>query len=259
MTTSLYVPDNNNLLLDSREVASMTNIRHDNLLAKIDGYVSVLNADLNFKVSDFFIEGDYIDSTGRSLKKYDCTKKGCSMIANKMTGTKGILFTAAYVTKFELMENELSMGNKPVPSYMIDDPIRRAEKWIIEEKEKLALEGKVKELEHKSKYVDTILQSKGTVTTSQIAKDYGLTANELNTILKDEKIQYKQNKQWLLYKEYATKGYTQSYSFDFRHTDGTPDVKMNTRWTQRGRLFIHDVLTKRGVKPNIEKEFNDAR
>lgn len=94
---------NGNFVADSREVAEMVGVRHSDLLEKIDGYVSYL---LNgkFRSVDFFIEGTYQDSTGRTLRKFDLTRKGCDMVANKMTGEKGVLFTAAYVTKFEEME-----------------------------------------------------------------------------------------------------------------------------------------------------------
>jgi Rha family phage regulatory protein len=97
------------LLVDSREVAEMTGKRHDHLLRDIDNYVKVLSESTapNFGVSDFFIESSYQDSTGRTLKRYLLTRKGCEMVANKLTGKKGVLFTAAYVTKFEEMEQAI--------------------------------------------------------------------------------------------------------------------------------------------------------
>ncbi|QQE81543.1 Rha family transcriptional regulator [Alicyclobacillus sp. SO9] len=73
---------------DSREVARVTETRHHNLIAKIDGFVKVLVTDLNFKVSDFFLETSYQDTTGRTLKRYDITRKGCDMVANKTTRGK---------------------------------------------------------------------------------------------------------------------------------------------------------------------------
>lgn len=91
--------------LDSREVAEMVNIRHADLLEKIDGYmVHLLNG--NFRSVDFFIKDEYQDSTGRTLPCYKITKQGCEMIANKLTGKKGVLFTAAYVTRFNEMEQQ---------------------------------------------------------------------------------------------------------------------------------------------------------
>jgi len=89
--------------IDSRDVAEMTNVRHSDLLEKIDTFVQYLT---NGKVRslDFFIPGEYTDGKGEVRRKYDCTRKGCDMVANKMTGEKGVLFTATYVTKFEEME-----------------------------------------------------------------------------------------------------------------------------------------------------------
>lgn len=94
------------LLVDSREVAEMVGKRHTELLRSIGGYIDIL---LNAKMRsvDFFIENSYQDSTGRNLPCYLLTRKGCDMVANKMTGEKGVLFTAHYVTKFEKMEREL--------------------------------------------------------------------------------------------------------------------------------------------------------
>lgn len=144
----------------------------------------------------------------------------------------------------------------------LSDPdfiIKLATEIKSEREKRLLAERQVESLKPKIAYLDTILQSKGLVTTTQVAKDYGLTAPELNKILHDLGIQYLINKQWVLYRKHADKGYTQSYSFDFKHKDGTPDVKMNTRWTQNGRKFIHEELTKLGIKANIEKEFKKVK
>ena len=81
--------------------------RHTDLLRSIDSYNTILlNAEL--RSVDFFIESTYKDPSGKENKSYLLTRKGCDMVANKMTGEKGILFTAAYVTQFEAMQEELS-------------------------------------------------------------------------------------------------------------------------------------------------------
>ncbi|MGR5966925.1 phage antirepressor KilAC domain-containing protein [Bacillus cereus] len=122
------------------------------------------------------------------------------------------------------------------------------------EQKNLMLTQQVAENASKITYLDQILQSKDTVTVSQIAADYGLSAVRLNKILKDEKVQYKVNNQWLLYAKHQNKGYTKSQTIDVTHSDGSKSVKMNTRWTQKGRLFIHDMLTKRGIIPEMDRE-----
>jgi len=92
-------------VVDSREVAAMTGKRHSDLLESINGYIQHL-ANGNFRSHDFFIESSYIDVQGKERPCFLLTRKGCDMVANKMTGEKGVLFTAAYVTKFEEMEKQ---------------------------------------------------------------------------------------------------------------------------------------------------------
>lgn len=103
-------------------------------------------------------------------------------------------------------------------------------------------------------YVDLILQSDGTVTTTQIAADYGLSAKKLNKILNEEKIQHKVNDQWILYSNMMNKGYTKSETIDIERSDGRIETKMYTRWTQKGRLKIHEILTGLGFIANYDRE-----
>ncbi|OOR56040.1 Rha family transcriptional regulator [Bacillus mycoides] len=95
------------LLVESREVAEMVGKRHSDLLRSIENYIHVLeNAKL--RSQDFFIETNYTaEGNNKTYKNYLLTRKGCDMVANKLTGEKGVLFTAAYVTRFEEMENSL--------------------------------------------------------------------------------------------------------------------------------------------------------
>jgi phage regulator Rha-like protein len=93
--------------INSREVAIMTDVRHSDLLRSISGYIQVLeNAEL--RSQDFFIPSIYkVEGNNKNYDCFELTRKGCDMVANKMTGEKGILFTAAYVTKFEAMEEKI--------------------------------------------------------------------------------------------------------------------------------------------------------
>lgn len=112
----------------------------------------------------------------------------------------------------------------------------------------------IAEFKPKVEYVDIILRSTDTVTTTQIAADYGLSAKKLNKILHDEKIQYKVNDQWILYKKQMNKGYTKSETIDITRSDGRVEAKMYTKWTQKGRLKIHEILTQLGFIANFDKE-----
>ena len=102
-------------------------------------------------------------------------------------------------------------------------------------------------------YVDTILESKGAMATSQIAADYGLTAQKLNKILHEGGVQRNVNGQWLLYAKYMGKGYTKSKTIQIMRSDGRPDSIMQTQWTQKGRLMIHEILTARGIEAVMDR------
>lgn len=108
-------------------------------------------------------------------------------------------------------------------------------------------------------YVDTILESKGTMATSQIAADYGLTAQKLNKILHDGGIQRNVNGQWLLYAKHMGKGYTKSKTIQIICSDGRPDTIMQTQWTQKGRLMIHEILTARGIEAVMDRRVQVCR
>ena len=109
------------------------------------------------------------------------------------------------------------------------------------------------ELKPKADYTDLILKSKSLVTITQIAKDYGMSGQAMNKILHGLGIIYNQSGQWLLYSKHQAKGYTHSETVNIVHSDGREDVKMNTKWTQKGRLFLYNTLKKEDIIPVIEK------
>lgn len=112
----LRVRDYNGLkVIDSRDVANMVERDHNGLLKSIRTYVEYL-AEGDFALGSFFIESSYIDNQNQQRPCYLITKQGCDMIANKMTGKKGVLFTAAYVTAFSAMQEQLANGPTVPPS-----------------------------------------------------------------------------------------------------------------------------------------------
>lgn len=127
------------------------------------------------------------------------------------------------------------------------------------EKEVLALENKAKEqvineLRPKLNYLDVILGSKNLLNITQIAKDYGMSGVAMNKILEGLHIQYKQRDQWLLYSRYQSMGYTSSETTSYYDTKGQLQTRLATKWTQKGRLFLYEILKKNGTVPTIEKE-----
>lgn len=120
-----------------------------------------------------------------------------------------------------------------------------------EKEHNLLLQQQVGELKPKADYVDEILKSPGTMTITQIAADYGLSAQKLNKLLHQARLQRRVGKQWVLYTEHMNKGYTKSHTIEIVRSDGRPDTQPQTRWTQKGRLKIHEIMTDFGYEAEV--------
>lgn len=240
-------------VVDSREVAKMVEVRHADLLKKIGGYNKYLTNG-KFRSLDFFVPSTYRDAKGEERPCYLLTKKGCDMVANKITGEKGVLFTAAYVTAFEKMREKLTaILPQDYPSALralADAEEKRLALVAENEMQRQA----IADFQPVKQYVDTILSSTRTLTTTQIAADYDMSAKRLNKILHEEGIQRYVNGQWILYREYMGNGYTKSRTINITRSDGRPDIVINTEWTQSGRMLIHTILTARGIKAVMDRK-----
>lgn len=120
-----------------------------------------------------------------------------------------------------------------------------------EKEQNLLLQQEIGELKPKADYVDEILKSTGTLATTQIAADYGISAQKLNKLLHEARLQRKVNKQWVLYSEHMGKSYTESDTIPIVRSDGREDTVLQTRWTQKGRLKIHEIMTDFGYEANL--------
>lgn len=147
---------------------------------------------------------------------------------------------------------------------LLDNPdliIQMATKLKEERKVRkvLELENKVQsqqiaELQPKASYYDLILQCKDLLTVTEISKDYGMSAKGLNTKLHELGVQYRQSSIWFLYSKYQDKGYTQTKTQSYTKSDGTIGSSVHTYWTQKGRLFLYNLLKENSILPMIEKE-----
>ena len=91
-------------------------------------------------------------------------------------------------------------------------------------------------------YCAKILACTDTVTVTQIAQDYGMTAQDFNEMLADMGIQYRCGRQWILYSGYKQQRYVQSATATYTRFDGTKGVRVRSRWTQLGRIFLYERL-----------------
>ncbi|MGY3748104.1 phage antirepressor [Vagococcus salmoninarum] len=148
--------------------------------------------------------------------------------------------------KDELLEN---------PDLLIEVATKYKEernKRIELEQEKVLLESTIAEYEPKISYLDMILNSEDTVTVTQIAQDYGMTANQFNKILVELKVQWKVNGQWVLTRIYKGQGYVKSKTAEVPRKNGSLKIVMNTRWTQKGRVMLYELLKAEGYYPEFD-------
>lgn len=124
-------------------------------------------------------------------------------------------------------------------------------KLLESQNENLLIE--LEEANKNADYLDLILQTKDSLTITQIAQDYGMSARKMNQLLKQERIQRVVNGQWVLYTQYLGKGYISSRTFDYMGKDGKIHSNITTVWTQLGRRFLYDRLKAIGVLPTIEQ------
>ena len=255
--TELVEVQNKQVVTTSLKVAEVFEKRHKHVIEAIEN----IKAE-NSALTSFFYEGTYKAGTGKSYKMYYMNRDGLSLLVMGFTGSKAMQWKIRYIEAFNVMEKQLRERN--ASSYMIADPIERALKWAEEQKahrqqvalleEKTAQQSQIiGELKPKADYTDNILKNKGLVPITAIAKDYGMSGAAINELLHELKVIYKMGRQWLLYSKYQAKGYTHSETIDFKHKDGRPDVAMNTKWTQKGRLFLYELLKKHDVLPVIEQ------
>lgn len=232
-------------VVSSRVVANELERRHDHVKRGLDNILISPN------VGTLIIPSEYKDSRGRNQKEYLLTKDGFTLYMFNIQGHNE--FKMAYINKFNEMENAIQSRLPGTYKEALSQLLQ-----TVEEKEKLELENnmnkqKIAEYEPKASYLDTILNNKSLVTVGQIAKDYGMSAQALNKLLHDLKVQYKQSGQWLLYSNIQDKGYTHSSTTEIEHKDGSTSVRMNTKWTQKGRLFIYELLKDNDILPTIEQ------
>jgi Rha family phage regulatory protein len=237
--------ENGQAVTDSLTVAEVFGKDHDKVMRDIHNQIIKLNeaGEDEFSTANFGVSY-YKTDRGREYPKYNLTEDAFAIVVFSYVTPEAMKVKVKFIQEFKRMKEALMTITSP--SYMIEDPIERAQRWIEEQKQRLMLEQQVAEAQPKLTYYDTILKSTKLVTVTQIAKDYGMSGQALNKILHEEGIQYKLGGQWLLYAQHSNRGYTKSQT----HIDGTGEARMNTKWTQKGRLFIHEILTRLGYDPD---------
>lgn len=197
----------------------------------------------DYLVTDIFVPNS---NGGRQnqvdhIVKLDMAKELCMLTRNEKGKQARHYFLEVerdWNSPEKVMARALVIANKQIDTLKLENTVQRQ---VIAEFKPI------------KEYVDTILSSEDTVTITQIAADYGLSAKALNKILNEQGLIRKVGGQWVLYSNHMQKGYTKSETIDVTRSDGSIKVVMNTKWTQKGRLKIHELLTLLGLKANMDK------
>ncbi|AKP70232.1 phage antirepressor KilAC domain-containing protein [Riemerella anatipestifer] len=188
---------------------------------------------------DYQILSDFSEKIGRGRPSVDyaltldCAKE-ISMLQRSEKGKQARRY-------FIECEKKLRTG-----AYALPQTFAEALKLAAQQAERIELQqAELKKQAPKVAYYEEVLQSESTYNTNQIAKELGMSAITLNKKLQDLKVQYRQGGTWLLYHKYQNKGYTKTKTHTYTDTKGATQTSMQTVWTEKGRLFIHEALSKR--------------
>ena len=237
-------------------------------VAEALGYVDTKHA-----VLDHVDDGDRINSKTRGQNSPEFGQRGTWLINE--SGLYALIFGSKLEKAKQFkrwVTSEVLPSIRKYGMYATDELLANPDFAITvfqqlkkerEEKQKLLTVNRqqqqiIGELQPKANYVDIILNNTGLVTITQIAKDYGMSGRKMNDLLNVYGVQYKQSGQWLLYSKYHDMGYTHSKTIDIVRSGGQSDIVMETKWTQKGRLFIYELLKGKNILPVIEKACNNS-
>ena len=254
--SNTLVPQNNNTgvgvkTINTVLVADMMSRRHAQVLKMIEGragevgIIEVLT-EHDFVLSDYFIESTYKDASGKTNKCYECTKMGCEMLANKLTGQKGILFTAKYVKKFNEMEQQIEQQMVSVEqiTQMINEAVTKQVMVmmnpIIDRLDKIVQGVNAPRSEQLT--FDT---SDLPYTATNIGKKINRTASVTNKILLQRGILSVKDGSWTLNKQYEDKGWGKTVKGQYRG-------KTYVRYTEKGMQEIIKILSRSSNQEQIK-------
>ena len=231
-------------------------------VATILGYAKPLNALATHVDEDDSLKQGLIDSMGRQQDTILINESGLYslILSSKLPNAKKF---KRWVTS-EVLPAIRKHGVFAVDT-MLNDPdamIAALQAYKEERQRRLLLESEnavqkqqLLEMKPKVSYYDVVINSPDLISITEIAKDYGWSAKHMNGYLHSKGIQYKQGDRiWILYQKYAEQGLTSTKTHAYLTGDGSTHTKVHTYWTQKGRLFIYDLLKKDGILPLIEKE-----
>lgn len=246
--------------MTSLEISEVTGKKHAHIMRDIRVLLSQGVSESNFGLSSR--QQPQPNGGYKEIHFYLLTPKGCLILASGYDA----LLREKIINRLEDLEKQTSpqlpttyldalkslVASEEQKQLLALENKRQAEELQVKDSQITELSTAITEMQPKANYVDTILQCRDTVNVTAIAQDYGLSAKAFNILLRNFKIQHKVGQQWIVYGQYLKEGYVQSETFTYTRTDGTTAARLNTKWTQKGRLFLYDTLKRHNILPLIE-------
>lgn len=269
MNEIVYRGESDQPLTNSKLVAEVFEKEHKNVMQSIRKLME--GTAQNSAVRQMFSESTYLNEQNKEQPMFVMNQDGFTLLAMGFNGKKAMEFKLKYIEAFNAMKRQIEQSKPSVPQNYLEtlkslvkseeekqqlaSENKRQQATILTiSKENVKLGNKITEMLPKVSYYNQIMQSNATMTITQIAQDYGMSAIKLNLLLSDMKIQHKVRGQWILYGQFLHGGYVHSRAIDIIRSDGRHDVKYNTEWTTKGRIFLYKALKAKGILPLIEQE-----
>lgn len=224
-------------------------------VATILGYKNTKDALLKH-VDDEYKLGSQIATSGQNREMKVINESGLYslILSSKLPSAKKFKRWVTSEVLPAIRKHGAFMTNEKIEEVLLnpDTIIKLATELKTERERRSIAEQRVNELTPKASYYDLVLSNESLVTITQIAKDYGMSGQTMNHKLHDLGVIYKQGNTWLLYSKYQRTGWTHSETIMVDKADGTQKAVMHTKWTQKGRLGLYELLKRHGILPLIE-------
>ena len=249
MTDIILSTQNGEPVASSRQIAENFEKNHRDVLKAIETLEGGLRKTSH---TPMFYKTEYThEQNGQTYPMYLMNRDGFSLLVMGFTGKAALEWKLKYIAAFNEMEKQLAQRPQLSRSELMAQALIAAHEEL-EEKDK-----RIAELTPDAEFARAVCVGKNCRTTTSLSKDYGLSAEKLNSILHGLKIQYKTSDgQWVLYTKYCGKGYTKNRkSTPFQHkSTGKWETKNTTVWTEAGQRFIYEQLKAIGLLPKLDSK-----
>lgn len=237
------ISENGQVVVSSREVAENFGKEHKHVLRDIE---NLMRGEPKIGLSSMFFKSEYLSVQNKTLPEYLMNRDGFTLLAMGFTGKEALGWKLKYIDAFNQMEQKLTNPEPESTEMLLSRALIAANSVIDTERKKVkALEAENAKMKPDSDYAKAMLLSDESLTTTQIAMNYGMSARKLNKILRELGIQHTVNKQWIPYQKYLGNGYVVGHPIELPNGK----TKEVTRWTRAGQKFIYSKLKEAGYLP----------